>query len=126
MKDSVNEVEYLEYIKKNRLEISKLHTWAEIFDYYTKIKKDNNIFSELPTGKIAPGIGHWDFARHNTKGLLQTTDIFPCKLTKFENYEIFVPNNPEKYCQNTYGDYLLFPDDVGVSHHWEEMDNVLN
>ena len=77
------------------LEISKLNSWTEIFDFYKKIEK-NNIFSDSPTSKIAPGIGHWDFARHNTRGLLDTNSIFPCKLAKFE-----------------------------ISRHWQEMDNVI-
>ena len=85
----------------------------------------NNIFSDSPTSKIAPGIGHWDFARHNTRGLIDTNSIFPCKLAKFENYKMFIPNNPEKYLLNTYGDYMSFPEDVGVAHHWEEMDNIM-
>lgn len=124
VKETVTENEYLEYITNIRLEISKLNSWTEIFDFYKKIEK-NNIFSDSPTSKIAPGIGHWDFARHNTRGLLDTNSIFPCKLAKFENYKMFIPNNPEKYLLNTYGDYMSFPEDVGVSHHWEEMDNVI-
>ena len=48
--------------------------------------------------------------------ILSHDDIFPLKKLKFEDYELFVPNNYMKILEDCYGDIFSFPDDM-LPHH---------
>ncbi|WP_296884164.1 phosphorylcholine transferase LicD [uncultured Methanobrevibacter sp.] len=41
--------------------------------------------------------------------IFETEDIFPLKKARFENEEYLIPNNPNKFLSETYGDYLNIP-----------------
>ena len=41
--------------------------------------------------------------------IFETKDIFPLKKAKFENVDYYIPNNPDKFLSETYGDYLNIP-----------------
>lgn len=41
--------------------------------------------------------------------IFETKDIFPLKTAKFEGKDYLIPNNPDKYLSQTYGDYLNIP-----------------
>lgn len=41
--------------------------------------------------------------------IFETKDIFPLKKAKFENVDYCIPNNPNKFLSETYGDYLNIP-----------------
>ena len=48
-----------------------------------------------------------DFAMCDVKS------VFPLRLTKFENIEVFVPNDSETILTKRYGDYMSFPESFG-------------
>ncbi|MBR5503983.1 MAG: LicD family protein, partial [Methanobrevibacter sp.] len=72
---------------------------------------------------IIPGV---EGARGNFSGykfeIFKTEDIFPLKELEFENKAYTVPNNPDAYLTQTYGDYLNLP--KVIHHHHDRFDKL--
>lgn len=86
-----------------RMAIGKLFSfrsaeqWFALFDGYVQ-GKQSTIFT-IPSG------------RKNYAGEKITMDIiYPLRCTSFEDTEIYVFNNYDKYLSNLYGDYMKVPD----------------
>lgn len=47
--------------------------------------------------------------------------VYPLKLMQFENYQFYVPNNPDKVLREFYGDYMSFP--KSLVHHGSIFSN---
>lgn len=54
--------------------------------------------------------------------IFETKDIFPLKKARFENAHYYIPNNPDKFLSETYGDYLNIPQ--VPYHHQDRYDNL--
>ena len=54
--------------------------------------------------------------------IFETKDIFPLKKAKFENADYYIPNNPDKFLSETYGDYLNIPQ--LPYHHQSRYDHL--
>lgn len=123
--ENISQEEFIEFANNFKQKIFELHTWDKIFEYYKELKSNNHIFTLKQTSKIAPGIGHWDLAKCNCKGFLKTSDILPLKEIIFENMSMKSPKNPNIYLNYSYENYMAYPEDLGLSHHLEEMKRVI-
>ena len=56
--------------------------------------------------------------------LAKKEDYYPFKLTKFEDFEFYIPNNPEPILEEHYGDYMKFP--TAFSVHGNAYSNIDN
>lgn len=85
-----------------RIQIGKLASfmsyekWYDLFDMISRGKKSNYI-------TVASGRGHY------IKERLPVNVFFPFSEGIFEGRKVWLPNNPDKYLKNLYGDYRLIP-----------------
>lgn len=71
--------------------------WFNLVDKSVQFKK-KTFLSSIPTGR-----GHY-FGE-----IIQTKDFFPVIKGKFEQKDVFLPNNYHNYLKNLYGDYMEIP-----------------
>lgn len=76
--------------------------------FYSEIQ-ENISASKTPTTKT------WGDVLQND--ILEFDDIFPLRKVKFEDIEINVPNNCEKYLSKKYGDYMKLPPEKDRINH---------
>ncbi|MBQ2832644.1 phosphorylcholine transferase LicD [Methanobrevibacter sp.] len=58
-------------------------------------------------------------------GVIDSNVIFPLKTTKFEGYELKIPNKPIEFLKLWFGeDYMNIPDNI-VMHHYSEYNQTL-
>lgn len=124
--ESISTEEYINFADNFRQKVFELHTWDKIISYYNEVKSNNNMFSQVKTSRIAPGIGHWDLAKQTCRGFLATSDILPLKSIEFENVAMNSLSNPEAYLSYAYGDYMSYPSVLVLSHHLSEKENVVS
>lgn len=125
VKEDTSEEFFTTFVTEYRTKLEKLHTWNKIFEYQKDVKLFSKVFSRTETKYISPGIGHWDLAKQKIRGMHLTENVLPLKKIVFENTELFIPNNPEDYLTLAYGDYMSYPNDLGVSHNLEEINNTV-
>ncbi len=110
-------IEDLNNLSKNILYTTrKIENCKNILSLYKKILADKNIIDET-TNKIAPGIGNYGLYHFKISHFLTREDIFPLKKIQFENYTFSCPNNSENFLSTKYGDFMKFPNDVGLNKH---------
>lgn len=126
VKEDVSEEKYIEYAKNFREKVTELHDWNKIYDFYEQELKSDKFYSKEKTSRITPGIGHFDLSKLTNNGLVNVDEMFPLKKVKFESVEVDIPKLPERYLKITYGNYMEYPDDFGVSHNFEEISQHLN
>lgn len=124
VKDGITEEQFEDFRKyvKDNLDLSK--EWGQIFNFYDDLLRRNDIFSESPTSRITPGIGHFVFTQSNFYGFRQTDDLFPLKKVLFEGCPLPCPNNGKDFVKKNYSS-LGFPKDVGISHDLEVINKYL-
>lgn len=58
-------------------------------------------------------------------GVIKSDIIFPLKTTKFEGYDLKVPNKSEEFLELMFGEnYMEIPNDI-VLHHYSEYNQTL-
>lgn len=124
--ESISTEEYINFADNFRQKFFELHTWDKIISYYNEVKSNNNMFSQVKTSRIAPGIGHWDLAKQTCRVFLSTSDILPLKSIGFENVTMNSLAKPEAYLSYAYGDYMSYPSVLVLSHHLSEKENVVS
>lgn len=76
-----------------------LNRWLRISKKIMSLcKNENSKYISVPTGK-----------RHFFGEMYERKDIFPVKYKKFEDTELPVANNNEKYMEKMFGDYMKIP-----------------
>ncbi|GEM_PF-351722 len=112
---------YLAWLENRKKEIGNV---PDIMSFIRNEIKHNNNISEQPTGKIHPGIDSVEgFLRYKKgRGWIDAVDLFPLKEHRFENTFFFVPNNPHRFLQYEYPDYMEFPREFGNNPHGEYME----
>lgn len=59
---------------------------------------------------------------HNEERQFDIEDIFPLKTMTFENHEVYVPNHPDKYLTNMFGDYMKIPSPEKRQNHSNKIE----
>lgn len=126
VKEDISTEQYVAFSKEYKAKLEELHTWTKIFAYIEDKNLYNSVYSENPTGFIAPGIGHWDLGKQTIRGYYQVKDIYPLQKETFEQTEVYVPANPDCYLKMAYGNYMDYPSDFGISHNLEEINTTVN
>lgn len=83
-----------------------LKKWFEITDRVIRHKRK--------TGYITSATGR----KHYLGEITTFNDIFPVHKATFAGAEVFVPNLPERYLANLYGDYMQIPDPSHRESHF--------
>lgn len=73
--------------------------WFNIYDKFVHYKKDTGYYA-VPTGES----GKWQYFKPYPKDL-----YIPAKRMKFDDIDVFVPNQSEKHCEIEYGDWKQIP-----------------
>ena len=79
--------------------------YKKAYKYATKYKNDE-------TKRFA-----YMFDPHRYTSIINKNDVYPTKLMKFENIEVKVPKNIEKYLERRYGDYMALPPENRRHNH---------
>ena len=85
----------------------KSGTWYNMFDRFVNVKKANNNFS-IPSG--GPHIRN--FVPRKVEQYL------PVKKMRFDDIDVYVPNQPEQHCVDYYGDWTWIPP---VEKRWQHF-----
>ncbi len=116
-KDSCTEKDFkniIKHIAKNVKYIKKVPDLIETLKY----ERLTFPFVTDKSSKIYFGFDNADLFLTTFTDWFNIDDIFPLKKIPFENIEITVPNNIEKYLSITYGkNYMDFPEYIRHGHH---------
>lgn len=123
VKEDVSEQNYINFLDQSKGNFSLRHPWKNIFDVYNTILESGKIYSDSPTSRITAGPGHYAFTQYSFLGFRDIEDLYPLKTIRFENEYVPVPKNPEKFVSKNYNSWNDFPDDVGISHSLEVLNN---
>lgn len=110
-------VEYESLIEQN---IKKISTVRGRFEYYAELQEENPFISKQPTSKIGYGT-ELVFDVKKGKDFYQSSDVYPLKKLKFEDYYFNAPFNSENFLYTEYGDIYTWPADAGENTHGREM-----
>lgn len=126
VREDVTEKQYLEYRQKIINFVHSDHSWKEVFEFYEKELKTNQIYTKEKTSRLTPGIGNWVLTEYNFYGFRNTDELFPLKSINFEDKVILGPNKPEIMLDKQFSPkWSSFPNDVGVSHTLQELNVYL-
>ena len=99
--------------------------FSDIFSFFEKErKKHKDIFVEK-SNTIYPGIDSYTFQMVPFRKLLKYEDIFPLKSAKFEDTELYIPNNPDAVLNSEYANYKRLPEKISA-HHIEMYNKYLS
>lgn len=82
--------------------------WFDIYDNFVHYKKDTGYYA-VPTGES----GKWRYFQPYSKDL-----YLPVKRMKFDDIEVYVPNQAERHCEIEYGDWHWIPP---VEDRWQHF-----
>ena len=107
--------QWIDYICKKKEEIDNI---IKIRDFLNnEILKNCNIVKK--SSKLYFGIDSVEsYTRKWNTDFIPADIIFPLKEVDFENAKFFVPNKPEKYLEYEFRNYMSYPDDLGISTHY--------
>lgn len=108
--------ELLTYTKNIDNNIRQIGTISSMVDFYENLRNNNSVISNVPTQKIQYGLECAQFIK-DCSDFQNVDTILPLTKMNFENHEFWVPNLPEKYCENLYGDIWHWPADAGETVH---------
>ncbi len=109
-----------EYERLIETDIKNISTVKGRFEYYKELRNKNPYISKLPTSKIAYGAELvYDVKKGTT--FYKSSDVYPLKKMKFENYYFNVPYKTEDFLYTEYGDIYKWPADAGENTHGREM-----
>lgn len=103
----------IESIRKRKKKFKTINEIRENIKSLTKdfILEGKNLTCSQPA--IFLGI---DFPHSHKNKVFDWDEIFPLKKIKFENIELFAPNNPEKVLKRLFGNYMQIPKDSYPRH----------
>ncbi len=120
--DKLTDKELIEYINEQKEKFNQLETFQERFDYAEKERKNKDIFAEK-SNKIFGGINSYIFMQIPLKKPYTQEDIFPLRKHKFEDTEVYVPNNYNAFLNTEYENYHKLPLDL-FPHHIEYYNSI--
>lgn len=97
-----------------RLLIGKIFSFRPLNWWYGKI--DRTLLEKKKTGYCTSGTGR----KHYLGEVVKADVFFPLKRSEFEGYLAWIPNQPENYLRNLYGDYMRIPDEKNREEHFIE------
>lgn len=116
-KDSVEFHEVVSFIKEIEDQTDQVKTVREMVDFYENLRKTCDLVSDTPTSKLQYGLESSQFLLEPGLVFHQYDEILPMTKVCFENHDFLAPNQPEKYCQDLYGDIWKWPADAGLRTH---------
>lgn len=97
-----------------RMFIGEILSVISLENWYLKTDKALNEIK--PSNYCTSGTGR----KHYLGELVKTEVFFPLKRAKFEGCSAWIPNLPEEYLENLYGDYMRIPDKKNQEQHFIE------
>ena len=128
--DNYKFAEHKQYLKNLHKKLKKIDNYEKELDFLQN-EKEKNINIVEKSNNIYAGIDNLLSYAHggpqNSQEFLHYDDIYPLKKIKFEDTELWSPNNPEIVTENQYGkNWMTLPSDAGVMTHRELINNFNN
>jgi len=114
--DSTEFAQLISYIKTMPDHADQIESVEEAVDYYKKLRENNPLVSDVPSGKLQYGLECSAFILL-CNGFRNVDEILPLSKIMFENHEFYAPHEPETYCRRLYGDIWQWPEDAGKTTH---------
>lgn len=102
-------------------EADRKETAREKIRVIRQAQKDSKLVNRERTKQFFLGIdNHRGIPiKEPIREFLRTEDVFPLQKVKYENAQFWAPKNREVFLRHDYGDFMSFPDDVGIESHSE-------
>lgn len=123
IKDGITIDELKKYIDTQRKVYKGSKTFSEYKNcMYKELEESSVVVKNSNT--IYTALDNDDTFSFPCKGVYYKEDIFPLKKIPFENIEIYVPNNIEKFFLLNYGeDYMKIPYEISINNHVDYRTN---
>ena len=124
VKENVSDEQIIQYKNKFKSYLKKdKRNVKEILSFYEQELNNSSIFTREKTDRLYYGIGNHGFTEYSFHGFLNYSDVFPIREVEFEGAIVKIPNKPENYLNSLYGDWKKLPNDVGIPHTFEDINN---
>ena len=102
-----------------RSAIGKAASWRSPKRWFERV--DDVIAGKHQTGFITSGTGR----KHYIREIIPTDAVLPLREADFEGLHVYIPNQPEVYLKNLYGDYMSIPPEEERERHFATEIKVL-
>jgi len=111
-------LQHKEFVKNLQKKIEKTGTYKEAIELVNQERLKNKNIVDY-SDKIYFGIDNMNSQHHieRNTSFIPAEFILPLKRIKFEGFEYWAPNQPEKFLKFKYKDFTAWPDDLGCSWH---------
>ena len=124
VKENVTEEQIIQYKNTIKLYLKKdKRNIKEILAFYEQELNNSSIFTREKTNRLYYGIGNNGFTEYSFHGFLNYSDVFPIQDAVFEGANVKIPNKPENYLSSLYGEWKKLPNDVGIPHTLEDIND---
>lgn len=117
-------LQHKEFVKNLQEKIAKTGTYTESLELVNQERLKNKNIVDY-SDKIYFGIDNMESSLHidMNNSFIPAEFIFPLKKIKFEGFEYWAPNQPEKFLSFIYEDITAWPDDLGYGKHARVIEN---
>ncbi len=103
-------------INSMRIKNDSVNSLAQKYkDVNEEILNNSNILKDRESNNIYFGLDSLDSYLFVPEKFIDKNVIFPRKKMKFENYEFYAPNQPEKYITYQYKNYMELPSKIEIA-----------
>ena len=99
---------YKKYLDKFKKIMRRPKNWAEFFKVYEKEVSNTNIY-KTSSSLTATGWGNAGCFSPKSYSFIETKDIFPYSRIEFEDMYFYAVNNPHKWLEDFFGNYMSIP-----------------
>ena len=115
-KDGHTTVSVQAYANSIKKKIHKIKNFGQIFKIFDEeLNNKREIVDDSNT--ISFGLDNFAFQNYTIKGIRRKSDIFPLVKMKFEDTELYAPNNPDECIKTLFSFYKKIPADADVAKH---------
>ncbi len=124
VKENVTDEQIIQYKNKIKLFLNKQRRNIKtILSFYEQELDNSTVFTREKTSRLYYGIGNHGFTEYSFHGFLNYSDVFPIRDVEFEGAMVKIPNKPENYLRSLYGNWKKLPNDVGIPHTIEDIND---
>lgn len=99
---------YKKYLDKFKKVMRKPQNWAEFFNIYEKEVSNANIY-KTSSSLTATGWGNVGCFSPKSYSFIEIKDVFPYSRLEFEDMCFYAVNNPHKWLDDFFGNYMEIP-----------------